>query len=168
MRKPLILAFAALTVLALPAEAGTAPPMPVASLAQLPLTERTPYDTKADAKAEVDAAFARARKNGKRVLIDMGGNWCPDCIVLANVMNIPVLDRFLKAHFEIVRVDAGRFDKNMDIPARFGLGTPDGVPAVYIATADGTLVNRGHISALSDDRTMTPQGIADWLARWAK
>jgi len=69
----------------------------------------------------VNAAFARAKKNGKRVLIDLGGNWCPDCIVLANLMQLPELKRFLAAHFEIVSVDVGRFDKNLQIPARFGI-----------------------------------------------
>ena len=29
------------------------------------------------------------------------------------------------------------------------------------------LVNAGHITALADARSMTPQSLADWLARWA-
>jgi thiol-disulfide isomerase/thioredoxin len=161
-------ATALLAVITVPALAAEAPRMPMASLADVPVVQPAPYDTAAHGDAQVDAAFVRARKSGKRVLIDMGGNWCPDCIVLANVMQIPVLDRFLKAHFEVVLVDAGRFDRNMDIPARFGLGKPEGVPAVYVATPDGSLINGGHVVELDNDRTMTPQGIADWLASWAK
>jgi thiol-disulfide isomerase/thioredoxin len=168
MMKYLVLALAALPLAVLPAQAARAPHMHIASLAELPVVEPAPYDVDADANAAVDAAFARARKSGKRVLIDMGGNWCPDCIVLANVMQLPELKRFLAVHFEIVKVDAGRFDKNMDIPARFGLGKPEGVPAVYIATPHGKLVNAGHVTELDNDRTMTPQGIANWLAQWAK
>ena len=51
----------------------------------------------------------------------MGGNWCGDCIVLANLMQLPEMKPFLAAHFEIVKVDVGRFDKNLQIPARFGV-----------------------------------------------
>jgi hypothetical protein len=38
---------------------------------------------------------------------------------------------------------------------------------VLIANPDGRLVDRDHIAALADARSMTPQGIADWLAQWA-
>jgi thiol:disulfide interchange protein len=36
----------------------------------------------------VAAAFARAQKSHKRVLIDLGGNWCVDCLVLANFVRL--------------------------------------------------------------------------------
>ena len=32
----------------------------------------------------------------------------------------------------------------------------------------GKLVNEGRITALSDARSMSPQGLADWLASWVK
>jgi thiol-disulfide isomerase/thioredoxin len=130
---------------------------------------RQPYVEDANADAVVNAAFARARKNGKRVLIDLGGNWCGDCLVLANIMQLPEMKPFIAAHFEVVTVDVGRFDKNLQVPARFGITTRlEGVPAVIIAEPDGTFVNPGKITALSDARHMTPQAIADWLAQWAK
>ena len=63
------------------------------------------------------------------MLIDLGGNWCPDCVVLANLMLLPELKPFLAVHFEIVSVDVGRFDKNLQIPARFGITQRlEGVP----------------------------------------
>jgi thiol-disulfide isomerase/thioredoxin len=103
------------------------------------------------------------------VLIDLGGNWCPDCLILANLMRLASMKAFLSAHFEIVLVDVGRFDKNQDIPARFGLtGRLEGVPAVLIAEPDGRLVNRGKIFALSDARHLSAQAIADWLAGWVR
>jgi thiol-disulfide isomerase/thioredoxin len=164
----------AAAVVALPAVltaawGAEAPRLPVAVMTDLPVVERTPYNEKADATAAVDAAFARAKKNGKRVLIDLGGNWCGDCIVLANIMALKEFKPFIAAKFEVVTVDVGRFDKNLQIPARFGITTRlEGVPAVIIAEADGKFVNQGKITALSDARHMTPQAVADWLAQWAK
>jgi thiol-disulfide isomerase/thioredoxin len=169
MLRTLLLTLSILPFLARAATAATAPKIGIVLLADLPVVERAPYDTNADASAVVDAAFARARKNGKRVLIDLGGNWCGDCIVLANLMQLPELKTFLAAHFEIVSVNVGRFDKNLQIPARFGITQRlEGVPSVIIAESDGTFVNPGHIAALADARHMTPQAIADWLAQWAK
>jgi len=43
-----------------------------------------------------------------------------------------------------------------------------GVPSIIVAEPDGTFVNKNDMSALEDARHMTPQGIADWLAQWAK
>ncbi len=165
------LTFAAVAVLfvAGAAQALPAPKLTIASLADLPVVQRTPYDEAQNADAAVDAAFARAKKNGKRVLIDLGGNWCGDCIVLANIMQLPQMKSFLEAHFERVSVDVGRFDKNLQIPARFKITNRlEGVPAVIIAEPDGRFVNQGRITALADARHMTPQAIADWLAQWAK
>jgi thiol-disulfide isomerase/thioredoxin len=164
-------ALAALAViLALPAQAAPAPKLKLASLANLPVVERHPYDESANADAAVASAFAKARISHKRVLIDLGGNWCGDCLVLANLMQLPDLKPFLKAHYEIVSVDVGRFDKNLQIPTRFGITKRlEGVPSVLIVEPDGkTLVDAGHISALADARHMTPQGLADWLAQWTK
>ena len=64
--------------------------------------------------------------------------------------------------------DVGRFNKNLQIPARWGITKRlEGVPSVLVVEPDGgTLVNAGHVSALSDARHMTPQSLAEYLARW--
>ena len=169
--RAVILGLLVLPFLMAGAAAAGAPRISIVTTANLPVVERTPYDENANAGAAVDAAFARAKKNGKRVLIDMGGNWCGDCIVLANLMQLPELKRFMGAHFEIVSVDIGRYNKNMDIPQRFGAADrvkSGGVPSIIVAEPDGTFVNKNDMSALEDARHMTPQGIANWLAQWAK
>src|SRR6185437_14949577 len=104
----------------------------------------------------------------KLLLIDLGGNWCLDCRVLAGTMGTQPLRSWLSAHYEIVLVDVGRFDKNLQVPRHFGVsGKLDGVPAVLVVNPrTRKLVNRGHVTALADARSMTPQSLADWLARW--
>lgn len=165
--KKLAILFAAL-MLATPALAVPAPKIGIASFAEL-TPPQAPYDVTADANVAVDAAFARARASHKRVLIDLGGNWCGDCRILAGVMDLPAMHGFLAAHFELVSVDVGRFDTNLQIPARFGFTQRLlGVPTVLIATPDGKLVNGGDVFALSDARHMPPQAVADWLAKWAR
>ena len=149
----------------------SAPKVSIASLAQMPVVTRTPYDETLSPDAEtaaVDAAFAKAKANGKRVLIDLGGNWCPDCIVLANFMAMPEIKAFVSKHYEVVVVDVGRYTKNLQIPGRFGMTALHAAPTVLIADADGKLVNPDDVIALNDARHMGPQAIADWLAKWAK
>jgi thiol:disulfide interchange protein len=150
----------------LPALAATAPRVSVANLSAISVPDR-PYDENADANAALANAFARAKTEHKRVLIDLGGNWCADCRILAGVMSLPEVQRFLTNHYVVVSVDVGRFNRNLQIPARFGITQRlEGVPSVLVADPDGKLIDAGHIAALADARSMTPQAIADWLAQW--
>jgi thiol-disulfide isomerase/thioredoxin len=149
--------------------AASAPKVSVNSVTELPMTVPRPYDERANADAVVDAAFAKARKSGKRVLIDLGGNWCPDCVTLANVMNLPNVKPFIAAHYEVASVDVGHFDKNPQILTRFGFyGHLEYIPTVLVAEPNGELINGADVSHLADAHTMTPQAIIDWLAKWTK
>ena len=142
---------------------------PIPTMEQLPVVLMQPYDEHADADAAVAAAFERAKKSHKRVLIDLGGNWCVDCVVLANFVELPAVKKFVAAHYEWAAVDAGRFDRNLQIPARFGLTKRlTGVPTIIIATPDGKQVNQNDVFVLSDARSMTPQSVADYLAKYAQ
>jgi len=164
--KKLLIALSLLA--ALPAQAATAPKPSIASFQQLPVVTMQPYDEAANADAQVAAAFARAQKSHKRVLIDLGGNWCVDCLVLSNFLRLPEMRRFMEAHYEEVLVDVGRFNRNLQIPARFGITKRlEGVPALLIVTPDGKLVNGDRIFATADAHSMTPQALADYLARYA-
>ncbi|MEI9930107.1 MAG: thioredoxin family protein [Rhizomicrobium sp.] len=109
------------------------------------------------------------KRDGKEVLIDLGGNWCADCRIMAGLMELPEMQAFMKAHYEVVSVNVGRFDTNLQIPARYGITERlQGVPAFLVVTPDGKLVNRGQVSAIQDARHMSPQALADWLAQWAR
>ena len=156
-------------LLATPALAAVpTPKLTIASLQQLPIVTMRPYDEKANANAQVDRAFAKAKKSGKRVLIDLGGNWCPDCIVLANFLELPEMRRFMETYYEEVLVDVGRFNRNLQIPAKFGITERlKGVPALLIATPDGKLVNGENVFATANANSMTPQAIAAYLAKYA-
>src|SRR3954468_2210027 len=157
----------AFLLLATPAFAA-APKLSITDFKQLPVVLTQPYDEGANADAAVAAAFTRAQKSHKRVLIDLGGNWCVDCIVLANFLKLPEMAGFMAAHYEVVTVDVGRFNRNLQIPVRFGVTKRlEGVPALLIATPDGKLVNGKDVFATATASEMTPKTVADYLAKYA-
>ena len=157
-----------LLLAAFPAQAAPPPKPSIARWEQLSVATVQPYNEAANADAQVAAAFARAQKSHKRVLIDLGGNWCVDCIVLANFVRLPEMRRFMEAHYEEVLVDVGRFNRNLQVPARFGITERlKGVPALLIVTPEGKLVNGDNIFATADAHSMTPQAIAAYLAKYA-
>ena len=160
--------FATLSLAAASAAAAPAPKVAIASFAGLKTPLPYPYDERADANAAVAAAKARAKAAHKLLLIDLGGNWCPDCRILAGTVDLPEVKAFVDAHYEVVTVDVGRFDKNLQIPAHYGITKRlEGVPAILVVDPrTDKLVDAGHIAALADARHMTPQALADWLAQW--
>jgi len=150
------------------AEAVPAPRLSVDSINALDVPSH-PYDNAGDADRAVDAALARARASHKLVLIDLGGDWCAECRILSGVMALPEMNAFLAAHYETVLVDVGRMNRNLQIPARYGITDRlEGAPVILVVAPDGTLVNRGHVFALDEARSMTPQAMADWLAQWIR
>ena len=171
MIKSLVLPLLALALSANPATATLpAPRISVATVNDLPQPLPFPYDEQASAQAAVAKARAQAKREHKRLLIDLGGNWCLDCRVLAGILALPELQPFLNRHFVVVTVDIGRFDKNGDVAGHYGItGRLDGVPAILaVDPANDRLLNRDKLFALADARHMTPQGLADWLAQWAR
>lgn len=163
----------ALAALALPgpalAQAVAAPRLKARTLAQLPLPLPAPYDSSRDARKDVDAALARAKKSGKPLLIDIGANWCVDCRILAGVLELPEMRRWVALHFELVQVDVGEFDRNLDLPRRSGATALEAVPAILVIDPrTRRLRNRDDILGLGDARLLQPQQMADWLARWTR
>jgi thiol:disulfide interchange protein len=146
--------------------AAPAPKVALASLADLPTPLPLPYDESADADADVAKGLAKARATHRLLLVDLGGNWCPDCRLLAGLMRQPDMARFVADHYVVVTVDVGRMNRNLQIPARFGIDKVSGVPSLLVIDRRGKLVDRDHVFALSDARHMSPQALADWLAQW--
>ena len=157
-------AAAALSVLLMAATvAPAAPSLPPGQATPI----KTPYDVNADAHAQVDAAFATARATGHKVLLDFGGNWCPDCRMLAGVLDVPAVRSWSDAHFTTVLIDVGRENKNMDIAAKYGVHIT-AVPTVLVLTPDGKLLNGDAPFALADARSWSQQAVVDLLAKWDK
>lgn len=157
--------------LAAPAGAATAPRVPITSFEQLAQPLPLPYSETANARADVAAARVRAKRTHKLLLVDLGGNWCLDCRILTATIDVPALKAFVDRHYEVVTVNIGRYDTNMDIPVAYGVNDKlkGGVPALLVIDPrSGRLLDGGHISALEDARHMSPQGLADWLAQWTR
>ena len=164
------LVLAAFLASSCPALAATPPRTGIDSFAELKTPLPYPYDEQANADAAVARARAQAKRQGKLLLIDLGGNWCGDCRVLAGTLELPSVRAFVERHYQLVSVDVGRFERNLQIPARYGFKTRlKGVPTLLVVDPKtDRLLNRDDVFALSDARSMSPQALADWLARWPK
>ena len=126
--------------------------------------ERKPYNESADAKAEVRAALDSAKAGNKTVLIVFGANWCGDCKLLDMEMHQGELARLVKDRLVVVKVDVGRFDRNLDVANQYGKILKNGVPSVALVRADGSVAYQTNGGELADARKMGREGITTFFA----
>lgn len=130
----------------------------------------TIYPEIARANADVKAGLMEAAKTNRRVLVDFGGNWCTDCIVLDRYFHVAENAVLLDKHYVLVHVNIG--DKgitdNFAIAERYGIPLEKGVPALAILESDGRLVfaqKQGEFEAM---RKMDPASVGEFLRKWAR
>src|SRR5713101_5104575 len=92
----------------------------------------TPYDEKADAKSDIKQALTQGAKSKTPIIVVFGANWCGDCKMLDSAMKKGASAPLLSRDFKIVKVDVGRFDKNVDVAKSYGVPLAKGIPAVTI------------------------------------
>jgi thioredoxin 1 len=135
----------------------------VAALAVAVSAAELPYDEGAHAAADLQRALAAARADRNDVLVVFGANWCPDCRELDKALN-GKSHALIAGHFQLVKVDVGRFDKNLDLADRYGNPIKMGIPAVVVLSADDRIVYSSKGGELANARRMGDTGIYDFLA----
>lgn len=120
------------------------------------------------AQADLAAALQRAAETHRRVLIDFGGNWCPDCKVLDIYLHEPANSPILEAGFVVVHINVGlaRIDRNLDIAERYQIPLKKGVPALAILDSDGKLIYSQRTGEFEDMRHMQSSAVTEFLTRW--
>jgi len=103
--------------------------------------EPQPFDETANAVQDVDAALMAAKASGKNVIFALGGNWCHDSRGLAKKFETDPLKTLINDKFEVVWVDVGHRDRNLDIAQRFGVDKLLGTPTIIITAPDGAVLN---------------------------
>ncbi|HEX2789523.1 MAG TPA: thioredoxin family protein [Steroidobacteraceae bacterium] len=122
-----------------------------------------PYNESADAAADLQRALAAAQANRNDVLLVFGANWCPDCRELDKALN-GSSHALIAGRFQVVKIDVGRFDKNLDVANQYGNPIRMGIPAVVVLTADNHIVYSSKAGELANARKMGQTGIFDFLS----
>jgi len=108
-----------------------------------------------------DAAFDRARAEGKPVLLHIGATWCHWCHVMdQGSYTWPGVAELIRDHFVAVRVDT---DERPDVNERYNQG---GWPTFAVLDADGeVLMGRTYVPGHELGALLA--GVAESDARWS-
>jgi thioredoxin 1 len=144
--------------------AAATPPAPASGQAMQ--AGRTLYPDPSVAKTEIREALERAKAQNKRVILDFGGNWCGDCQVLDIYFHDPANKSLLEDNFELVDVNIGHYDANVDIAEHYGIPLKRGVPALVVLAPEGKVLlaqTHGEFEKMS---TLESSDLTQFLNDW--
>lgn len=127
-----------------------------------------PYDESANAEADIAAALAASRSDGKNVLLVFGANWCPWCRRLEHTLTQNQAVRTeLERGFRVVHVDTGArgTGKNAEVAARYGDPTRLGLPVIVVLRPDGSVAATQNTGDLEEGDRHDPDAIVAFLRR---
>ncbi len=114
---------------------------------------------------------AEAKASNKPALLIFGANWCEDCRALDKALKSEKNAALMAQSFQVVKVDVGRFDRNLDIANAYAnaQGSPikKGIPAAVVLSPKGDLIYATRAGELADARGMSERGIYDFFKQAA-
>jgi thiol:disulfide interchange protein len=137
-----------------------------ADVATSPSINRHVYSESADPRADISAALAEAGREHKRVLLDFGGDWCGDCLVLDYYLHQEPNADLLAGRFVLVHVWISNMDANLDVASRYGVPIAKGVPALAVLDASGATLYSQQTGQFDRMRSMRPSAVTDFLNEW--
>ena len=146
----------------------------LAALCQLLAAQDLPsrFDPQRDAAKDVMTARNLAKATGKRVLVDVGGEWCRWCRMLDRLIaSQPPSQSFLDSHYVWVKVSYSPENKNSAVLSRWP--KTRSYPYLLVLDGDGRLLHAQGVHGLEietereADEDYDPVQVLAFLKRWA-
>jgi len=125
------------------------------------------YAPPEQARAEIDAALARAAKDHKRVILVFGANWCYDCHVLDATFHSKAIAPLVNANYHVVHVNVGDEDKNLDLAEKYGVPLKKGIPGLAVLDPGGNVVYSQKEGEFENSIRIGPDDVTTFLKKWA-
>ncbi len=124
------------------------------------------YDPTRDPSVDLDTAIARAAAEDKRILIQVGGEWCVWCHILDGyITSEKEIAAELGASFLILKVNFDTVNRNEAFLSKYP--AIPGYPHIYVLESDGSLLHSQHTDELEEGRSYSRSAILGFLRKWA-
>lgn len=126
----------------------------------------TRFDPSRDAARDIADALTEARRSGRRVLLDVGGEWCIWCHRLDTLFVLhPDLAALMHSGFVVVKVNFSKENKNAEVLSRYP--KVPGYPHLFVLEKDGTLLRSQDTGELESGKGHDPAKVRVFLQAWA-
>jgi len=130
------------------------------------------FDPARDAQKDIQDAIVLAKKTNKRILLDVGGEWCIWCHRLDSLlMKNKDLDDFLNMHFIVVKINVSKENKNEKVLSKYPKVA--GYPHIFILNKYGKLIHSQDTGKLEYPKDHPIKGhdkrkVFAFLKKWGK
>jgi thiol-disulfide isomerase/thioredoxin len=124
------------------------------------------FDPKRDAAKDITDTVVLAKKENKRILLDVGGEWCGWC---------KKLDKFFEENLEakailaksylVVKINMSPENENKELLSKFP--KIKGYPHLFVLDKDGKLLHSQDTGELETDPNHDPAKVIPFLQKWA-
>jgi len=122
------------------------------------------YNPKADPAADLRGALAQASRDGRNILLDVGGEWCSWCHRMDKfVTEHEELRALLAKNYVLVKVNFSEENKNEAFLA--GYPKVAGYPHLFVLDAKGRLLESKNTGDLEEGKGYNLQRFKDFLAQ---
>ena len=126
------------------------------------------YEEPGEVQAGIQAAQEQAAREGKRVAIVFGAEWCPDCYAFESSLKHRLVAPIVQPAYVIIKVSVGNRNRNLDLMEGYGMAVENGIPAVAILEPDGSLVAaQRHGEFRNASALLSVAEIVSFFHRWA-
>ena len=124
------------------------------------------FDPARDADQDIRAALAEARRTHRRVILDVGGEWCGWCHALDRYfVEHPDLRALREQSYVWVKVNFSPENKNTAVLSRYP--KINGYPHLFVLDQDGALVQSQDTSLLEEGPSYNFERMKAFLTKWA-
>jgi thiol:disulfide interchange protein len=110
------------------------------------------YDPKRDAEKDINEAVVEARRTGKNVLVQVGGDWCGWCHIMDKFYeNNAELLALRKQNFILVKVNFSQQNENQKALSRYP--KIPGFPHIFILNQEGELLHSKNTGELESGKS---------------
>ena len=148
-----------------------APAAPAAAAAATTPAKEAPFprekfDPTRDPRVDLDAAIKAASTNGKNIILDIGGEWCPWCVFMDKFFyQNPDLAKVRDANYIWVKINFSKENKNQEFLSAYPKAA--GYPHLYVLDPSGKLLQSQDTSLLEMGKGYNPEKFAEFLNKWA-
>lgn len=124
------------------------------------------YDPARNAEQDIRAAVAEAGRTGKRVLVEVGGEWCIWCHIMdAYFEKNPELLDFREKNFIMVKVNFSDENKNEAVLSHYP--AINGYPHIFVLERSGKFLHSQDTGKLEEGKSYNLTKFMDFLKEWA-
>jgi thioredoxin-related protein len=134
--------------------------------AQSPYTPVTKYDPKRDAARDIDDSVAEAKRTNRRILLEVGGEWCSWCHILDEYFDEhPDLTALRDKNFVTVKINFSEENPNKEVLSRYG--PINGYPHIFVLDSDGKFLHSQGTGVLESGKSYNLEKMNNFLTEWA-